>query len=48
VAVIALSLGSEVTLFDGYAMQKFPFTNDLRSFVKALNGSAPLIGAPAN
>jgi len=47
-AVIALSLGSEVTLFDGYAMQKFPFTNDFRSFVKAMSGSAPLIGAPVD
>jgi hypothetical protein len=45
-AVIALSLGSEVTLFDGYVMQKFPFTNDLRSFVKAVGGTAPLIAAP--
>jgi hypothetical protein len=48
VAVIALSLCSEVTLFDGYVMQKFPFTNDLRSLVKALSDSGPLMKAPAH
>ena len=48
VALIALNLGSEVTLFDGYVMQKFPFTQDLRSFVKAAGGSAPLVRAPIN
>jgi hypothetical protein len=47
-AVIALSLSSEVPLFDGYAMQKFPFTSDLRSLVKALSDSGPLMKAPAN
>jgi hypothetical protein len=46
-ALIALSLGSEVKLFDGYVMQKFPFTEDIRSFVKAVDGSPPLIRAPA-
>jgi hypothetical protein len=48
VAVIALSLSSEVPLFDGYAMQKFPFTTDLRSFMKALSDSGPLLRPPAN
>src|SRR5205814_9246542 len=47
-ALIALNVGSEVTLFDGYAMQKFPFTNDFRSFAKAVSGSEPLISAPKN
>jgi hypothetical protein len=45
-ALIALNVGSEVQLFDGYAMQKFPFTNDFRSLMKAVSGGDPLISAP--
>lgn len=45
-AVIALSLSSEVTLFDGYTMQKFPFSADVGALVKTLSQGKPLLSAP--